>query len=130
PEHFDYLDGRIDEVRIYDRALNAAEVGADMEAPIVTPKQGPVAAYAFDEGEGETVEDVTGDGHTATIDDGEWTRGRYGGGIGFDGKGGNECVSVPDSPELRLSEEFTLEAWVRPVGGIFEDPVVVRESGG
>ncbi|HEY2479284.1 MAG TPA: LamG domain-containing protein [Solirubrobacterales bacterium] len=126
----EFFDGRIDEVRIYDRALNVAEVGSDMEAPIVTPKQGPVAAYSFDEGEGTTVEDTTGDGHTATIEDGIWTDGRYGGGIGFDGKGGSECVSVPDSPELRFSEEFTLEAWVKPVGSADEDPVVVRESSG
>src|SRR6202012_3528832 len=52
----DWFDGRIDEVRIYDRGLDEAEVGADMEAPIETPKQGPVAAYSFDEvkTEGET----------------------------------------------------------------------------
>jgi hypothetical protein len=123
--------GRIDEVRIYGRALNEGEVANDMEAPIQTPKAGPVAAYSFDEGEagGETVEDVTGDGHTATIEDGIRISGRYGGGIGFDGGGGNECVSVPDSPELHLTEEFTLEAWVKPVGGVYEDPVVVREAG-
>jgi hypothetical protein len=124
--------GRIDEVRIYGRALNQGEVANDMEAPIQTPKAGPVAAYAFDEGEeaGETVTDVTGDEHNATIEDGTRGDGRYGGGIEFDGGGGNECVSVPDSPELRLSEEFTLAAWVHPTGGVFEDPVVVREAGG
>jgi hypothetical protein len=129
-EHGEWFSGRIDEVRIYNRALNGAEVAADMEAPIQTPKQGPVAAYSFDEGTGSTVADTTGDGHTATIEDGEWTKGRYGGGIGFVGTPGNKCVSVPDSPELRFSEEFTLEAWIRPEGGSYEDPVVVRESSG
>jgi hypothetical protein len=127
-----HFEGRIDEPRIYERALSGPEVGADMETPIQTPKQGPVAEYSFDEGEAgvTTVEDTSGDGHTATIEDGEWTKGRYGGGIGFDGLGGNKCVSVPDSPELRFSEEFTLEAWIRPEGGSYEDPVVVRESSG
>jgi hypothetical protein len=131
-EHGEWFSGRIDEVRIYNRALNGGEVGADMETPIVTPRQGPVAAWSFDEGEAgvTTVEDTTGDGHTATIEDGEWTKGKYGGGIGFVGNPGNKCVSVADSPELRFSEEFTLEAWVRPVGGVYEDPVVVRESSG
>jgi Concanavalin A-like lectin/glucanases superfamily len=127
-EHSEYFSGRIDEVRIYNRVLNSAEVGADMEAPLITPKEGPVAAYSFDEGSGTTVADVTGHGHTGTIEGAEWTDGRYGGGLNFGS--GSPCVSVPDSPELRLSEEFTLEAWVRPVGGIYEDPVVVRESGG
>jgi hypothetical protein len=128
----EYFGGRIDEVRVYGRDLNSNEVANDMEAPIQTPKQGPVAAYSFDEGEegGETVEDVTGDGHTATIEDGTRGKGRYGGGVEFDGLGGNQCVSVPDSPDLRLSEEFTLEAWVRPLGGVYEDPAIVREAGG
>jgi hypothetical protein len=126
-----HFRGRIDEVRIYDRALTTGEVGSDMEAPIETPKQGPVAAYSFDEGTGSTVSDVTGDGHTATIEDGEWTtHGKYGSAINFDGHGGDRCVSVPDSPELRLSEEFTLEAWVRSDTSPFEDPVLVKESGG
>jgi Concanavalin A-like lectin/glucanases superfamily len=130
-EHGEWFSGRIDEVRIYNRALNGAEVGSDMEAPLITPKQGPVAAYSFDEGEPgvTTVADVTGDGHTGTIEEGEWTNhGRYGGAINFEG--GTKCVSVADSPELRFSEEFTLEAWVRPEGTIAEDPVVVRESSG
>ena len=125
----EYFDGRIDEVRIYNRGLSPAEVAADMEAPIQTPKSGPIAAFAFDEGEGTTVEDVSGNGHTATLEGGAgWAKGRYGDALHFFKEG--DCASVADSPELRLSEEFTLEAWVRPEGGVFEDPVVVRESGG
>jgi hypothetical protein len=127
-EHSEWFSGRIDEVRIYNRVLNGVEVGSDMEAPLITPKAGPVAAYSFDEGTGTTVEDLTGDGHTATIEGAEWTDGRYGGALNFES--GTACVSVPDSPELRLSEEFTVEAWVRPGGGLYEDPILVRESGG
>jgi hypothetical protein len=126
------LDGRIDEVRIYGRGLNQAEVDADVETPIRTPKSGPLAAYAFDEGEeaGETVDDVSGNNHPATIEDGIRTKGRYGGAVEFDGLGGTECVTVPDALDLRVSEEFTLEAWVRPDNGVYGDPVVVKESGG
>ncbi len=123
------FDGKIDEVRIYSRSLDEAEVQADAEAPIQTPRSGPIGAYAFDEGEGGTVADVTGNGHTATIE-GEtaWAKGKYGSALSFLKEG--DCASVADSPELRLTEEFTVEAWVRPDGGIYEDPVVVRESGG
>jgi len=99
-EHGEWFSGRVDEVRIYDRALNAGEVGPDMEAPIQTPRHGPVAAWSFDEGEGSTAEDITGDDHTATIEGATWARGRFGGSLKFGA--GNPCVSVPDSPSRRL----------------------------
>jgi hypothetical protein len=110
----DHFEGRIDEARIYDRALTEAEVDLDMETPLQTPKAGPVAAWSFDEGKGTTATDLTGHGHTATISKATWTRGRFGGGLKFDGK--TSCVSVASSSELDFTEEFTLETWVRPEG--------------
>jgi Concanavalin A-like lectin/glucanases superfamily len=124
----DYFDGRIDEVRIYNRELDSVEVDADMEAPIQTPKQGPVAAWSFEEGTGTTVEDVTGDGHTATIEGAEWARGRYGGAVKFNGT--SSCVSIADASDLRFGEEFTLESWVRPEGELKHDPVIFKEGSG
>jgi hypothetical protein len=131
PELGAQFSGRIDEVRLYDRALDGGEVDTDMEAPIQTPKQGPVAAYSFDEGEGTTVEDLTGDGHTATIHGAGWTtHGRYGGAMEFDAAG-ESYLSIPDSPELDLTEEFTLEAWVRPGSELNEwAPIIAKETGG
>lgn len=127
----DTFYGRIDEVRLYQRALNAGEVVSDMEAPLQTPKQGPVAAWSFDEGEGTTAEDLTGDGHTATLHGATWTtRGRYGGAMEFDAAEESH-LSVPDSPELDLTEEFTLEAWVRPESESNEwAPIIAKEMGG
>ena len=123
---FKYFKGRIDEVRVYNRALNASEVATDTETPIETPKLGPVAAYSFDEGSGTTVADTTGHGHTATIEGAEWTNhGRYGGALAFNGT--SSCVSIPDSEELRLSEEFTLESWIRPEG-VSKRPVIYKEA--
>ncbi|MFT3866771.1 MAG: hypothetical protein QM729_21120 [Solirubrobacterales bacterium] len=127
-EYGGYFDGRIDEVRIYDRALAAGEVDTDMETPISTSKRAPVAAYSFDEGEGTTVEDLTGDGHTATIEGAEWTEhGRYGEAMEFDGEG--DFLKIPESSELDLTEEFTLEAWVRPEGEGYWSPVIDKENG-
>ncbi len=122
-----FFDGRIDEVRIYNRVLDKGEVQADMEAPLQTPTDDPVAAYSFDEGEGTTAGDLTGDGHTATIHGARWTaHGRYGGAIEFEGEEG-EYLSVPDSPDLDLAEEFTLEAWVRPQGYNRWAPIVGKQ---
>ncbi len=116
-----WFDGRIDEVRIYDRALSEAELQADGVSPLQTPQKTPVAAYSFDEGEdeegeegegkGETVEDLSGGGHTGTIEGAEWARGKYGGSLKFDGEA---MVTIPASEDLNLTDEFTLEAWIKP----------------
>jgi Concanavalin A-like lectin/glucanases superfamily len=84
-EHEAGFEGKIDELRIYNRALSAGEVAADEAAPIQTPQLGPVAAYSFDEGEGTSAEDVTGNGHTATLEGATWARGKYGDGLQFNG---------------------------------------------
>ncbi len=110
-EHF---KGRIDEARIYDRVISEAEVQRDQAAPIQTPQRGPIADYSFDEGTGATAEDLTGYGHTATIENATWARGRYGDSLAFNGT--NACVKVPVTEDLQATEEFTVEAWVRPEG--------------
>ncbi|HWI94623.1 MAG TPA: LamG-like jellyroll fold domain-containing protein [Solirubrobacterales bacterium] len=91
----------------------------------------PIAAYSFDEGEGETAEDLTGDGHTATIEGASWsTHGRYGGAMEFDASE-EDVLKVPDSPELDFSEEFTLEAWVHPSGEESSwAPIIAKQQGG
>jgi len=125
----DYFSGRIDELRIYDRSLTPAEVAVDMESPLVTPKAGPVADYSFDEKNEETQADTSGNGHTATVEGATWTEhGRYGGAMEFDGE--NDQLTIPDSESLRLSEEFTLEAWVRPHAGSPWSPVIGKAAPG
>ena len=39
-----YFQGRIDEVRVYSRALTASEIVRDMNAPIASPSGSPPAA--------------------------------------------------------------------------------------
>ena len=119
--------GRIDEARVYNRALDAGEVVADRTAPLQTPQAGPIAAYSFDAGEGGVAEDLSGNGHEGTIEGADWTeKGRYGPGLDFDGE--EDCLSTPGTPDLALTEEFTLEAWVRPDLPISGDPVIVKEA--
>ncbi len=121
----DFSTGKIDEVHIYERALDAGEIAADKAAALQTPSAGPVAAYSFDEDEGETANDPAG-GHDGAIEGAEWTKGKYGAALKFDGE--DDCVTVPDSPGLQLSEEFTLEAWVKPEGGDKSEPVLFKET--
>jgi concanavalin A-like lectin/glucanase superfamily protein len=110
-EHF---DGSIDDVRVYDRALGAAELRADMATPVAARSPGaagPVAAYSFDAVTGGSVDDLSGHGNAGTIAGATWTaRGRHGGALSFDG----DAVAVPASPSLDLGPALTLSAWVRP----------------
>ena len=128
-EYKDHFEGLIDEVRVYDRALGAGEVGGDSAAPIQTPQQAPIAAYSFDAGEGTTLEDLTGNEHTGTIEGASWfDHGKYGKALSFDGE--NDCVKIADSADLQLTEDFTLEAWVKPQGDGDSEPILFKEGPG
>jgi hypothetical protein len=120
-----FFDGRIDEVRVYDRALDGGEIAADKAAPIQTPRTAPIAAYSFDEGEGEVAEDSAGE-HDGALEHTEWVKGKYGSAIYLDGN--NDFVSIADAPDLDLSEEFTLEAWVRPDSAQTDAPVIEKRT--
>jgi fibronectin type 3 domain-containing protein len=98
------------------------------QASATTPPAAPpatlVAAYAFDEGSGTTVKDLSGHGNTGTINNATWTTaGKYGDALSFNGF--NAYVNIPDSPALELSTGMTLEAWVNPtaVGNAWRDVI-------
>jgi hypothetical protein len=113
----EWFDGLIDNVRIYSRALTQAEIAANMLVPVTTVTTalapGLVAAYSFDDGAGTTAMDVSGHGHTGTLDGATWSAtGEFGGALDFDGN--SDVVSVPDDNALDLTNGMTLEAWVHP----------------
>ena len=124
-----FFSGLIDEVRIYDRALPAEELEEDMTTAIQTPpSQDPIASYSFDEGEGEVAHDSSGE-HDAQIEGAEWVGGKYGDALSFS-REAESSVAIPASPDLDLTDAFTLEAWVRPDAPRYEDPVIARETPG
>lgn len=127
----EYFEGAIDEARVYNRALDEAEIRADMETPVLadSPARGPagvpagaavpvpanglVGAYSFDTGWGASVSDDSGNGNVGRISGATWTtRGRYGSALSFDGV--DDRVRVPASASLDLESALTLSAWVRP----------------
>jgi VanZ family protein len=111
-EHF---FGMIDEVRIYNRALTPLEIGNDMNDPVSTtpPAKGLVAAYGFDEGRGEVVNDASGHGHRGGIERAGWVElGKFHHALAFNGR--NSMVSIPAAADLNLADGMTLSAWVYP----------------
>jgi len=74
---------------------------------------GLVAAYAFNEGAGTTVADISGNNNTGTINGATWTTaGRFGSALVFNGSSAQ--VTIPNAASLRLTTGMTLEAWVFP----------------
>jgi hypothetical protein len=72
-----------------------------------------VAAWSFNEGTGDKVTDITGNGNDGNfIGSPNWVSGRYGMALEFDGS--SNYVEVPDSDFLDITENFTWAAWFKP----------------
>lgn len=81
--------------------------------PAAAQAPGLKAAYAFNEGSGSAVVDLSGFGNGGTINGATWTsQGRFGSALQFNGT--SALVTVPDAPSLRLTTAMTLEGWVYP----------------
>ena len=94
-------------------------------APVTAPPPiGPVGEWGFDERVGRQVLDASGAGNPGTLSGATRTRGRFGGGLWFDGR--NDWVTVAGDRSLDLTSGMTLAAWVRPLAR--GRTVVVKES--
>ncbi len=69
-----------------------------------------VLELLFDEGEGEEVLDTSGEGNNGAIVGAQWTDGKFGSALEFDGAGTH--AEIPDSLSLQITEEMTVAAWV------------------
>ena len=87
-----YFDGKIDEVKIFNRSLSANEIAIAFSANI-------------DEGTGSYVNDSSAYGNGGTISGANWTTGISGKALSFDGI--NDKVTVP----AINCDEITLSAW-------------------
>lgn len=117
----DNFKGIIDEVCIYDKALTAQEVLArfrvkeqEPEEPIEPeePVVGPlIAQLPFNEGNGLTTADQSGNKNNGQISGATWVKGKFGNALSFDG---NDYVEIAHSVSLSPRNELAVEAWVNP----------------
>jgi concanavalin A-like lectin/glucanase superfamily protein len=106
--------GSISDLRIYKGALTAAQIQAIYNTRPKSSPSGLVAAYAFNEGIGSTVTDLSGNGNTGILSNVLWTSaGKYGKALVFNGN--SSLVTVSDSLSLHLGSAMTLEAWINPM---------------
>ena len=75
--------------------------------------EGLVLYYAFEEGSGKTVKDLSGNGNDGTfMTDIEWVEGKIGKGVKLD----SDWIDAGNNESLNITDELTLEAWVNPQG--------------
>ncbi len=123
-----YFDGSIDDVRVYNRALSAAEVkalynqgAAEINSPLDTAggstlKTGLVGYWTFDGKDLiSNVADSSGNGNTGYLLGYTATttvRGKLGQALSFDGV--TNIVSAGDRDSLEGMDAITVSAWVNP----------------
>jgi len=67
-----HWNGLIDEVRIYDRALSVEEIRASMHIKLTGDEDRLVAYWDFDEGEGQILGDLSGNGNDGILAGPKW----------------------------------------------------------
>ena len=109
------------QARARDAAGNFGTSSSSVTVTVSTPpprsRRGLIAGWSFDESLGTTVNDVSGNGNTATMQNQPtWTSGRYGGGLRFDGV--NDFLTALNSPSMNLSgSAMTVSMWINPLAG-------------
>jgi alpha-L-arabinofuranosidase len=98
----DFVNGNVDDVRMWSGALTASEIAGLDQA----------AHWTFDEGTGTTAHDVSGHGHDGTLGSGaSWAPGTVGPhSVALNGTAAGN-VTVP-GPVVDTSGSFSVSAWV------------------
>ncbi|NCS18949.1 MAG: hypothetical protein GPJ15_02325 [Microcystis aeruginosa G11-06] len=72
------FSGKMDEVRIWNKARTQAEIQADMNHQLTGTETGLVGYWQFSEGTGNTVTDLSGHNNNGIINGATWTEGFFG----------------------------------------------------
>ena len=84
-----------------------------------------VAGWLFDEGNGATVSDVSGNGHDGEIQGApKWADGKFGKALEFDG-----AKDWIDIPEIGIFEEITVCVWAQYTGRVGQFRVIFNNNG-
>ncbi|MBA2479264.1 MAG: PKD domain-containing protein [Planctomycetes bacterium] len=119
---FGTFAGRIDQVRIFARALSASEVQTDATVQPPQPT-GLIARWRLDEGSGTVAADASGNNRTGTLGSGAaWAAGKAGTAASFNGSNGQ--ISVPD---FNPPTDLTLEAWIYPGQASGMDRIIINK---
>ena len=130
-----YTNSLIDEVRVYNRALSAAEVQALYKSgaqKFTAPPTnlGLVGYWSMNEGAGTVAGDGSGNGNRGTLTGGPtWVDGKRGKALSFDG--GDDDVLVADNNSLDFGTgDMSISAWIKPNTVTTANQAIVDKTGG
>ena len=102
------LNGLLDEIRIYNRALSPAEVSS-----LYNWAPGPVVYYDFEEGSGAVLNDNSGNNRNGSyIGSPQFSSGKFGKGMRLTTTG--QYATVPGLGNYVPAQEITIEYWAKP----------------
>ncbi|MEI6503968.1 MAG: LamG domain-containing protein, partial [Armatimonadota bacterium] len=81
------------------------------QAPF-TSDSNTLLLYHCDEGQGQVLHDLSGHGQDGKLQGATWEKGRFDGGLRFNGEGDNVFLANPDA--LTGLKQITVECWFRP----------------
>lgn len=137
------FDGKLDEIRIYQRTLSVAEIKSlydqgsiDKINSSASQSQGTgqlgsgvLGYFSLDDNTGTSATDSSTNGNNGTLTNGPtWTTGQIGSAVDFDGT--DDYVSIPDSGPLDMYEgkSFTLTGWFNRDTFTTDDTIVAKRN--
>ena len=131
------IDGKIDEVRIYNRALSAAEVQALYKSGAAKRTQGPsnlglVGYWSFDDGTTTVANDSSGNrnhGRLTNMDSAtDWVPGKRGKALDFDGS--NDYVTMGNiTADDFGTGPMSVSVWFKTSSVGYQEPVDNKTAG-
>ncbi|MFA6112311.1 MAG: LamG-like jellyroll fold domain-containing protein, partial [Candidatus Latescibacterota bacterium] len=104
-----WFGGVLDEVRLWNVARTQAQLQADMNHEIAAPQAGLVGYWRFNEGNGATTADLSGNNHTGTL-------------TNYYGSGTPQWVARPFPPPKLVATETAVLPETTPLLGNYPNP--------
>jgi len=113
-------------VKIVDIETNSMLLWGVLQEGYVIPSGGRGGIWHFDEGEGSTTYDSSGNNNNGNVHGANWTSGINGSALSYNGL--DDYVVVPDSPGLHITDAITVEVWMNPVAELILDNLTLDEN--
>ncbi|QKJ63384.1 LamG-like jellyroll fold domain-containing protein [Flavobacterium sp. M31R6] len=120
--------GQIDNIRIWNKAMTATELQADMTSVITGPTANLLGAWDFENVTGTTVPDISGNNHPGTLFGSPTTSNAYPMVLALDGV--NDYMSVTNHSDFNLAAGQSLTITCRIKTADFSKRILSKRPGG